>query len=188
MREYLLEYNVFDEEEVDRILPHFTARTFRKKEVIVRGGELTHHVYFILRGCVRSFLIDYGGKEHTILFGTEGYWVGDLQAFTAGSATSYNYQALEATEVMSIGKSSWDSLMISEPSFVKYVAMLFRNALIVQQERLVEVFTLPAEQRYERFIDNRSDLLHRVPQKYIASYIGITPEFLSQIRKKASRA
>ena len=89
---------------------------------------------------------------------------------------------VRGTEIL----QKWDQLISEEPSFIRYVGVLFRNALVVQQERIVEIFTLSAEERYNHLIENRPDLLNRVPQKYIASYIGITPAFLSQIRKKWS--
>ncbi|MEM8901869.1 MAG: Crp/Fnr family transcriptional regulator [Bacteroidota bacterium] len=184
MKEYLLTYKIFTEEEAERIVLFFKKRFYKKKELILSKGELTKQVFFINQGCVRLFLIDFNGKEHTILFGTEGYWMGDLQSFTDQTPASYNYQATEDTEVLSIDKSSWDQLMREEPNFVKYVGILFRNALIEQQKRIVEIFTLPAEERYEKLIKHRPDILNRVPQKHLASYIGITPEFLSQIRKK----
>lgn len=184
MREHLLTHEIFTEEIVNKIVSFFEKQFFRKKELLVRKGELTQHVYFIHQGCVRSFLLDHQGKEHTILFGTEGYWMGDLQGFINRSQATYNYQAIEDTEVYAIHKTAWDQLMEEEPAFVQYVGMLFRNALIEQQNRIVEFFTLSAEERYDNLIKHRSDILHRVAQKYIASYIGITPEFLSQIRKK----
>ncbi|MEM6630478.1 MAG: Crp/Fnr family transcriptional regulator [Bacteroidota bacterium] len=186
LQTHLLTYDIFTEEQLTKIVSFFEKKVFKKKELIVRKGDVTHHVFFINRGCVRLFLIDYAGKEHTILFGTEGYWMGDLQGFIYESLASYTYQAIEDTEVLAISKSSWDKLMQEEPGFVKYVSILFRNGLIEQQNRIVEFFTLTAEERYERFIQTRPKLLNRVPQKYIATYIGITPEFLSQIRKKRS--
>ena len=186
MREHLLKQHNFSEDDLERILAHFTKKKFKRKELLVRKGDVTRNVYFINRGCMRSYLTDYHSKEHTILFGTEGYWMGDLHGFVNKSAALYNYQAIEDTEVMAINKASWDKLMSEEPSFVSYVSTLFRNALMVQQERIVEFFTLSAEERYENLLMHRSDILNRVPQKYIASYIGITPEFFSQIRRKQS--
>jgi len=184
MMKHLLSYDFFTEKELERILPSFNQKSFKKKELLLQEGTLSQEVYFIHRGCVRSFLVDYEGKEHSILFGTEGYWMGDLQSFINGSLASYSYQAIEPTEVFAIKKTDWDQLMDEEASFQKYVGILFRNALITQQERIVELFTLSAEERYEKLEKSRRDLLKRVPQKHLASYIGITPEFLSQIRKK----
>ncbi len=187
MKGQLLTHTDLSEAEIERILPSFSQRKIQKKELIGRHGEIARNVFFILQGSVRSYLIDLNGKEHTILLGTEGYWMGDLNAFTNNTTTAYNYQALEVTEIASIGISSWNHLMSSEPGFAKYVGVLFRNALIVQQERLVEMFTLSAEQRYEKLFRNRSDLFNRISQKHLASYIGITPEFFSQLRKRAQQ-
>lgn len=175
-------------EEISRLLEVFEEKSFKKKDLLIKRGDVADHVFLIKKGCVRLFLLDYNGKEHSILFGTEGYWMGDLESFSEGAAATYNYQALEPTEVLLIRKSSWDKLLEQEPSFVKYTRELSRKALITQQRRIVEIFTLSAEQRYENLINSRPDIITRVPQKYIASYIGITPEFLSTIRsKRASR-
>lgn len=181
-----MQYDFFTEAEVSQVVSCFKPRQVKRKALLVQKGEVSRHVFFISKGCIRLYLVDYRMKEHTILFGTEGYWMGDLQAFINDTVASYNYQALEDTEVMAIHRSSWDKLMSEVPGFVHYVSVLFRNALIVQQQRIVEYFTLSAEQRYDNLIRNRKELINRVPQKYLASYIGITPEFLSQIRSKST--
>ena len=188
MKEHLLKYGTFTEAEVQKVIPFFSKKHYEKKTLIARKGDITRSVFFIHSGCVRLFLEDYSGKEHSILFGTEGYWMGDLQSFVNNTLACYNYQAIEDTDVFAITKTSWDQLMTEEPSFVKYVSMLFRNALIVQQKRIVEFFTLTAEERYENLLKSRNDVVNRVPQKYLASYIGITPEFLSQIRNKRAKS
>ncbi|MET1260128.1 Crp/Fnr family transcriptional regulator [Flagellimonas sp. DF-77] len=184
MLDYLLSHNFISAEEGNRIIRYFERLAIKKKQYLLKRDEMARRVYFIQKGCVRSFLTDYHGKEQTFLFGTEGYWMGNLQGFSEGARSTYNYQAIEDSVVLAIDKGSWDELLRSEPVFMRFVSDLFRNALIVQEKRIVELFTLSAEERYESLLNDRRDILNRVPLKYIASYIGITPEFFSLMRKQ----
>lgn len=186
LKAHLTQYNCFTESEIKAIIDDFEPKSFHKKE-LVANNEVLHYLFFVSKGCIRVFITDYEGKEHNILFGTEGYWVGDLQSFIHRVNLTYQFQAMEDTEVFRISKSKWDNLTTTYPSFLKYISVLYQNAMVAQQKRVVDVLSLPAEERLKNLMQKRPSLINRVPQKEIASYLGITPEFLSQLRKKISQ-
>ncbi|CAM3902948.1 MULTISPECIES: Crp/Fnr family transcriptional regulator [Flavobacterium] len=184
MKDHLLKYGNFNKEEVNAILSHFETKEYKKKEFLLQTGHISNQEYFIIKGCIRCFVIDYNGKEHNILFGTENHWIGDLQSFIQENEATYNIQALENTTVLTISKEKWNHLLETYPSFSRYSITLYQNAFIKQQQRIIESFTLTAEQRFQNLITKFPHLLQRISQKHIASYLGITPEFLSLLRKK----
>lgn len=186
LKAHLAQYNCFTKSEIHTIINDFEPKSFQKKEII-SNNEVKHYLFFVSKGCIRVFITDYEGKEHNILFGTEGYWVGDLQSFINRVPVSYQLQVMEDTELFRVSKSNWDSLMEKYPNFSRYISVLYQNAMVAQQKRVVDVLSLPAEQRLKNLLLKRPNLINRVPQKEVASYLGITPEFLSQLRKKISQ-
>jgi len=185
MKDHLLKYSDFTEDEINYILNQTEKKIFKKKEHILKAGDKELYQYFILSGCIRGYIIDFNGKEHNIEFGFQNYWFGDMESFAHGTNATYNYQALEDLTILAISKHNWDKLSEEIPSFIKYTSNLYRNAMISQQKRIAEHFTLTAEQRYFNLITNHPDILQRISLKNIASYLGITAEFISILRKKS---
>lgn len=187
MKSHLLTYSHFTEEEIAKVLYHFEEKKFKKKALVIQAGQVDRYQYFISRGCVRGYIVDYNGKEHNIAFGFEEFWFGDMQSFTNNTKANYNYQALEDLTVYAISKTNWDKISNEVPPFVEYSRNLFRNAMIFQQNRIAKHLMQTAEQRYEALITEHPDILQRISLKNIASYLGVTPEFISILRKKAAR-
>ena len=185
MKSHLLTYSNFTEEEIAKVLYHFEEKSFKKKELILEAGQIERHQYFITQGCVRGYIIDYNGKEHNIAFGFEDFWFGDMESFLNNTNACYNYQVLENLTVLAISRNNWDKLTDELPSFIKYASTLFRNAMIFQQKRIAEHFMHTAEQRYYNLIEKHPDILQRISLKNIASYLGVSPEYISILRKKA---
>ncbi|MEM7298257.1 MAG: Crp/Fnr family transcriptional regulator, partial [Bacteroidota bacterium] len=128
--------------------------------------------------------IDFNGAEHNMSFAVENWWSGDLQSFLNQERATCNIQALEESIVLSINQENWNTLVKEVPVFVSYTRVLFRNKMFAQQNRIVQSLSLPAKERYQLFLEEYPDLSQRIPQKHIASYLGITPEFLSMLRAK----
>lgn len=185
MRDHLLAYAPFTEEELNLIESKATPKRYAKRQHILEAGQIEHYQYFILKGCVRGYIIDYNGKEHNIVFGFENHWFSDMESFVNGTPASFNYQALEELEVLVFTQGDWDSLIDSIPHFASYGSALFRNAMIFQQKRISEHFMQTAEQRYACVVQTYPDILQRISLKNIASYLGVTPEFISILRKKS---
>ena len=172
------------EESVNKITEHFTIKSYRKKEYLLQFDNISRSEFFITSGCVRTFVTDFNGVEHNIFFSTENYWAGDLQSFINQTPATYSIQALENTEVLAISGESWKKLVSESPDFTEYSRLLFRNAVIAQQNRILQNLSYTAKERYRHIIEKHPELIQRIAQKHIASYLGITPEFLSMIRKE----
>lgn len=166
------------------VLEQFEERFFPKKAHVLRTGRQVREVYFIVSGCVRTYVHDLNGTEHNITFSTENWWFGDLQGFINATTASYNIQALEDTKVYAISKERWDFLIQVSPEFMAYTRVLFRNTLFTHENRILQNLSFTAQERYDHFLTQYPGLSQRISQKHIASYLGITPEFLSMIRSR----
>jgi CRP-like cAMP-binding protein len=173
-----------DESEADFFLSLLQHKTIKRKEYLLRQGELCKAEYFITRGCLRTYTIDDNGFEHIIMFGIEDWWVGDLFSFLTQTPTSYFIDALEETEVLQISKENLTHLYEKVPKFERFFRIILQNAFIAQQKRINQNLSFTAEQRYLEFIKKYPELEQRVSQKNISSYLGITPVFLSMLRRK----
>jgi CRP-like cAMP-binding protein len=137
-----------------------------------------------VKGCLRTYTLDENGVEHIVMFGIEDWWVGDLYSFLTQSPASYFIDALEDTEVLQISKSNLDILYENIPKFERFFRLILQNAFIAQQKRINQNLSFTAEQRYIDFIEKYPQLEQRISQKHISSYLGITPVFLSMLRRK----
>jgi CRP-like cAMP-binding protein len=169
---------------------HFTSLLIPAKikqgEYIEKIGAITQNFIYVESGCLMSYSTDKKGDFHVIQFSTAGWWTGDLQSFTKKQPAIYSTRALTESSVFYLPKNDMDLLLDRYPKFEKYFRILFQNALITQLDRIIQNFSDTAESRYERFRQKYPTLEQYVPLKYIASYLGITPEFLSKIRRRQS--
>lgn len=159
-------------------------KRFSKKEHLLHAKDYANEVYFTLAGCQRTYVLDYNGVEHNISFSMEDWWFGDLQSFINKTPAGFSIQALEDTTVLSINWQNWNDLIREVPQFVSYTRILFRNTMFSHENRILQNLSFTAEERYYYFLKNYPHLSQRISQKHIASYLGITPEFLSMIRAK----
>ncbi|MEM9544869.1 MAG: Crp/Fnr family transcriptional regulator [Bacteroidota bacterium] len=165
----------------------FIMKEFSKREQLLFSGNHSFDLYFVEKGCLRTFVTDYNGVEHNISFSIENWWAGDLQSFLNKESAVYSIQALENTTVLAINKTNWDYLVEKVPAFLGYTRVLFRNHIFSQQNRISQNLSFTAMERYDYFQQNYPDQFQRISQKHLASYLGITPEFLSMLRKKKMR-
>ncbi|MDN5200688.1 Crp/Fnr family transcriptional regulator [Fulvivirgaceae bacterium BMA10] len=184
--EHIQNHIKLSDQSASRLVDYFESKEINKKEYLLKAGAISRFEYFIVRGCLRVFVIDAKGVENNIRFGTENWWIGDFTSFLKKEPASYFIQAIEKTEVLLINRIKWDRLFSEIPEIAFYFHIMFQNAALGQQSKIAQHISYTPEQRYQDLIEKRPELLQRVPQKYIASYLGITPEFLSMIRKKIS--
>lgn len=181
---HITKFVELNQKEERLILDAFDVKTYLRNEYLLESGAISKYEFFVLEGCLRIHSLDIGGNEHTISFHTEGFWLGDLRSFIDKQPASYNIQALESSTVLAIKRDSWYSLLDSVPVIEKYFRLMLQNGLCAMQERILQIISTNAEQRFLELEDKRPELLNRVSQKVIASYLGITPEFLSVLRKR----
>lgn len=160
----------------------FLPKKLRKKRFLLQDGDPCKYTVFVEKGLLRSFTIDEKGNEHILQFSLEGWWAADLYSFLTGEASDYNIEALEDSELLMITKPSWDILLEEIPAFERYFRILIQNNLIATQRRLMRTLSETAEEKYQNLLKDFPDIIQRVPQHMIASYIGITRETLSRIR------
>lgn len=168
------------EEERILIQDSFKKEVFNKKQQIFASGETNTRHYFIEQGLLRMYVIDSSGKEFNILFARENQWIGDL---ATPAETSYYLDAVEKSIVYSVSDENMNKLTNNFAAFVGYL----KRSYIFQQKRLISVLTKNAEENYEELLTEYPDLINRLPQYHISSYLGVTPVFLSKILSKRAR-
>ena len=181
--QYLNKYISLDEQEETLFYSLLKHKAVDKKDYLLRSGKICNYENFVLSGCFRTFYTDDEGKEHTTIFSSENWWVSDRTSFYSSAPSRLNIQAVEHSEVLQITKDNLESLYTSIPKFERFFRILFQNAYLSQQERIINKMALTAEERYAHFLSKYPELNNRLPLKIIASYLGITPEFLSLLRK-----
>lgn len=157
-----------------------------KKEFLFCADEVVKHLAFVQKGCIRYYLIDDKGNEHIVYFGTEGWWVGDMNSFFNQKPTIYYLQALEDTELLMFNRENFQRA-IDETSYGGFFREATKKSYMSIQKRYAEANTKSAEEKYIELMQKNPSILQRVPQHLIASYLGIKPESLSRIRKKLSK-
>lgn len=166
------------------ILSAFEQANIRKKKDLLVPGEICKYNYFIVKGCIRTYYIDDKGVEHIYHIRFDNNWAGDLESFFSQKPSKYYIEALEDTQYIRISKDRLDQLYDEVPAFDRYFRILFQKAYVNTLKRLNANMWEPAIDRYKDMLKEHPDMFQRVPLAYIASYLGITPESLSRIRKK----
>jgi CRP-like cAMP-binding protein len=171
------------EEEFNLCKTLFSPKKLRKKQYILQEGDVCKYNIFVSKGLLRSYTIDDKGNEHILQFALEGWWTADLYSFFTEEPSLFNIEALEDSELLLITRPSWESLLQKLPVFERYFRILIQNNLIATQRRLMESLSETAERKYLKFIKTYPESVQRVPQHMIASYLGITRETLSRLRR-----
>jgi len=177
-----------NKEEKELVRSKFHSRLFRKRQYVLQEGDLCTQIYFVVRGCLRLYKIDEKGNTHILQFAPENYWINDLGSFHGQKPSSLNIDALEDSVVLQISLDDVKSLYTLAPKFDRIFRVLMENSFVRLQERLLQNISSTAEDRYQAFLEVYPLLVNRLSQVQIASYLGITPEFLSRLRNKKAKA
>lgn len=170
--------------EADFFLSLLQYKTLKRKEFLLRQGMVCKTENFILKGCLRCYTIDEKGQEHVVMLGVENWWISDLASFFTQLPATCFIDALEDTELLQLSKANLEQLYERVPKFERFFRILLQNAFVAQQQRIDQNLSCSAEERYHHFLQKYPDLEQRIAQKHIASYLGITPVFLSMLRRK----
>lgn len=171
-------------EEEEYFLSLLTVKSFKKKEYLLKQGEVCRSDYFVTGGCLRVYTIDDEGMEHIAMFAPADWWTSDLYSFITQQPSRYFVDALEDTEVLAISKDGMEELLQKVPKFERFFRIVFQKAYVANEERIVQNLSNTAQERYEAFKLRYPGLEQRIAQKHVAAYLGITPEFLSMMRRK----
>jgi CRP-like cAMP-binding protein len=173
-----------DEAEKEFFLSILLEKKIKRKEFVLKPGEICRMENFVTSGCLRIYSVDDNGAEHIGMFAIEDWWVSDMYSFLTQTPATYFIDAVEDSTVLQISKENLDRLFDRVPKFDRFFRILLQNAFIAQQRRINQNLSFTAEDRYLNFIKAYPQLEKRIPQKQISAYLGITPEFLSMLRRK----
>lgn len=181
---YLKQNVGLTEQQFQQLAPVLKSKTVGKGTFLLNEGEVCHHAFFVEKGLLRSFSIDESGKEHVIQFAPENWIISDRSSMYFNNPSDFFIEAIEETRVVMIGVDFTDTASEMGPSFRKYNEKILHNHILHLQKRVNLLLGATAEKRYLDFIQLYPDLMLRVPQWMIASYLGVTPESLSRVRKE----
>ncbi|WP_439554382.1 Crp/Fnr family transcriptional regulator [Flavobacterium macrobrachii] len=159
-------------------------KTYRAKTIIVNAGEISQYSFFVNSGLLRSFNINDNIVEHVLSFACEGWWIGDMYSLISQKPGNLFIEVLEDAEVVLLSRENQNELFTQIPKLERFFRILTENSLVAHQERLMDNLSLTAEERFDKFCKRYPTLIQRVPQKQIASYIGVTPEFFSKMKSR----
>jgi CRP-like cAMP-binding protein len=171
-------------EEVRYFVSLLKHKNIRKRQYLVQEGDIARYQYFVNEGCLRTFHTDDKGMEHNVQFSIENWWTGDMYSFLTQTPGKYNIVAIEDSDLFCIDSEALDLLYTKVPKFEKFFRHLLQNAFVALQERILSGMSESAEDRYQNFRKKFSEMDKRIPQNQIASFLGITPESLSRVRKQ----
>jgi CRP-like cAMP-binding protein len=172
------------EEEFDYFKTLFLPKKLRRRQYFLQEGDICKYQAFVEKGILRSYTIDEKGNEHILQFGSEGWWMTDLSGYLTNEPSSLNIDAVEDVELLLISKHSWELSMQKIPLLEHYFRIIIQNHLVATQRRLLQSLAETAEEKYIRFTKTFPACIQRVPQHMIASYLGISRETVSRIRKQ----
>ena len=170
-------------EEAALIESLITKSNIKRKELILKEGQVCKHYTFVIKGCFKMYGIDDKGFCHNIQFAAEGDWIADIGSFYTQTASKLYIEAIEGSEIYQINQPDLYGLFIEVHKVNRMFKVISENNFVEIQNRVLQNFSSTAEQRYLRFLEQYPHLSNRLPNTQIASYLGITPEFLSKIRK-----
>src|SRR5699024_3596344 len=176
-----------DREEEQEWLDSFTFRNFSAKEMLLEEGEVCKEHIFVVSGMLRHYSIDEELAEHTLSLASSGWWSGDMYSFVAHKPADSYIEVIEDAEVLMQTRQKQLELFDRIPKLERFYRILIERSLVANQQRLMENLQLPAEERYKRFLERYPDIKYNLPQKDIASYLGITPQFFSKMKGRLLR-
>ena len=164
---------------------HFKPKKLRKRQYFLQEGDVCKYIGFIIKGSARTFTVDEKGHEHTMKLSVEQWWLADFESFYLLTPSRFNIEALEALEVLQVTNAQITEFLQDIPAFSAMASIINQNYTIANQKRMQAAISYTAEERYEELIHNYPHFLNRFPQNLIASYLGLSRETLSRIRKNA---
>ncbi|MEO6870164.1 MAG: Crp/Fnr family transcriptional regulator [Ginsengibacter sp.] len=187
--DYVARYVQLTDEEISHFTSFLKIKNVKKRQFIVQPGFVCKHKSYVLKGAFRAYLVDNDGKEHTLAFAIEDWWISDYSSLIYQEPATLFVEALENATLIQITYEDEQTFLREIPKLEKFERIITQRSLAFHQKRILSNLTKTAEERYEEFINKYSEVAKRVPQYALASYLGFSTEYLSKIRnKKASKS
>lgn len=171
--------------EMDIVTSYFTPKELTKKTILFREGNITDEMAFVVNGCLRAYYVDDNGFEHILHFAPEGWWAADVLSLIKRQKSNMNIESIMDSRVLLLTKTAQDIIFEKVPKMERFFRILAENALCATRQRIIDSMSLTAKQRYANFEKTYPDnIINLIPQKHVAAYIGVTPEFLSKMKNQ----
>lgn len=180
-------YTSLTEQEEEEFCALLSVRKVKRKEYLLREGSICDHEYYVNSGCFRTYHLDPKGIEHNLYFAIEDWWTSDLYSRTTREPTHCNIVALEDSEVVQISQDDLDAFSLRVPAIERFFRISYQQSLINQHLRNLRMLYMNGQERYIHFRTNFPELANRIPQKHIATFLGLTPEFFNTIHARVLR-
>lgn len=181
---HIRRYTSISNEECDVLRGYFVHQHLRKKEVVLHAGEHCNHLYFVAKGCMRGYFVDGAGMERTTQLAIEGWWMTDFQAFSQRRTTDCTYQAVEPCDVFCISQADYQHLLAAIPVMERYFRQMYEIAYGAAVNRVKYLFANSKAGIFFNFRERYPDFVNRVPQYVLATFLGLSPEYVSKLRAK----
>ena len=180
--QYIQQYVDITSDDITMIQSTFRVKRYLKGQYVAQSGDVCKYLSFVLSGCLKTSFITFDGKEHVVMLAIEDWWVGDLGSFTEQTPADFDIQCIDTTYLAQVSRDQLEGLFQQIPKLERFFRIIILRALIFAQKRVIANNSLTAAERYAQFRERYPQIEQRVPQYLIASYLGITKEFLSKIR------
>jgi len=186
IRKNIAKHIQLNDEEFGYFTSLLKTKRLRKKQFLLEEGEVVNFECFVNSGCLRLYHLDENAQEHILQFAISDWWIGDQYSFLTGMPSHYFIDALEDSQVLLLERSSLEKLYVEVPKFERFFRIALQNSYVALQRRILAGISQTAEERYLQFSKNYPEIMRRVPQHQVASYLGIKPESLSRLRRQLS--
>ena len=181
---HIRKYVDLDDHSVALLLNFVTPLKLKRREFLLKEGQICNSLYFVEKGCLRMYFIDGKLNEQITQFALEHWWMADHFSFIDNKPSPYFIQTVEKSEILAISNSSFEAMLREIPAMERYFRMVMQRALAASQLRQKYMYEMSKEEFYQLFCDSFPEFVQRVPQYMIASYLGLTPQYVSELRKK----
>ncbi|MBB1140171.1 Crp/Fnr family transcriptional regulator [Myroides sp. WP-1] len=171
-------------EEKEVVFSFFRVKKLRRRQFLLQEEDICVDFAFVSEGLLKSYVLDEKGNENVNLFGWEGWWIADFQSFLFQTPATLAIEAMEDCELLLLSKENYERMLDEVPAMERYFRLVYERSLATKDQRLVHAQTYSAEEKYISLIAMYPELLQRIPQSLLASFLGLTPETFSRIKYK----
>ncbi|MBI9071371.1 MAG: Crp/Fnr family transcriptional regulator [Melioribacteraceae bacterium] len=184
LEQHLKKFSDLNESDLSVLKKYFRTHKLKKKELLLRESSVCKDLFFVEKGCLRMYFLNKKSVEQIVQFALEGWWITDYSSFMNNTPSEYYIQAIEASEIVSVDKHKFNEMLREFPRLEKYFRIMTQKTLAASQLKTKLLYEMSKEEFYVHFNSSFPEFMQRVPQYMIASYLGLTPEYLSELRKK----